>query len=67
MNDTQIHPGEIIYLVDDEPEVLKALSRQLRANGWRVQAFESAEAFLEQRDPQAVASCWMCRFQGWAA
>lgn len=55
MNDTQIHPGEIIYLVDDEPEVLKALSRQLRANGWRVQAFESAEAFLEQRDPQAVA------------
>jgi FixJ family two-component response regulator len=55
MNDIQNHASEIVYLVDDEPEVLKALTRQLRTNGWRVQAFESAEAFLEHRDPQAVA------------
>jgi FixJ family two-component response regulator len=55
MSVTPIHPGEIVYLVDDEPEVLKALSRQLRTNGWRVEAFESAEAFLERREPQAVA------------
>jgi FixJ family two-component response regulator len=48
------HAGEIVYLVDDEPAVLTALSRQLRTNGWRVEAFESAEAFLEHHKPQSV-------------
>jgi FixJ family two-component response regulator len=55
MSNTQNHTGAIVYLIDDEPEVLKALSRQLRTNGWRVRAFESAEVFLEHRDPRAVA------------
>jgi FixJ family two-component response regulator len=55
MSNIQIQTGAVVYLVDDEPAVLKALSRQLRANGWRVEAFESAEAFLERREPQAVA------------
>jgi FixJ family two-component response regulator len=55
MTDTQTHTGEVVYIVDDEPEVLKALSRQLRTNGWRVEAFESAESFLEHRDLQAEA------------
>jgi FixJ family two-component response regulator len=55
MSHIQIQSGEVVYLVDDEPAILKALSRQLRANGWRVEAFESAEAFLERREPQTVA------------
>jgi FixJ family two-component response regulator len=55
MSSNQIHTGEVVYIVDDEPAVLTALSRQLRTNGWRVEAFESAEAFLEHREPQAVA------------
>jgi FixJ family two-component response regulator len=55
MSNIQIQTGAVVYLVDDEPAVLKALSRQLRANGWRVEEFESAEAFLERREPQAVA------------
>jgi FixJ family two-component response regulator len=55
MNNIQIHTGEVVYIVDDEPAVLMALSRQLRTNGWRVEGFESAEAFLEHRDPQAMA------------
>lgn len=49
------HTAETVYLVDDDPAVLKALSRLLRTNGRRVEAFESAEAFLEGRDPQALA------------
>jgi FixJ family two-component response regulator len=55
MSSTQNHTGEIVYIVDDEPAVLTALSRQLRTNGWRVEAFESAEAFLEHRETQAAA------------
>jgi FixJ family two-component response regulator len=55
MTETQMHSDEIVYIVDDEPEVLKALSRQLRTNGWRVQAFESAESFLEHRDMKTEA------------
>jgi FixJ family two-component response regulator len=47
--------AETVYLVDDDPDVLKALSRLLRANGWRVATFESAEAFLEGWDPRALA------------
>jgi FixJ family two-component response regulator len=36
-----------VYLVDDEPEVLKALSRLLRAADLRVAAFDSPLAFLD--------------------
>ena len=35
-----------IFIVDDDPAVLKAQSRTLREEGWRVETFESAEAFL---------------------
>jgi FixJ family two-component response regulator len=55
MSNSPIPSDEVVYVVDDEPAVLKALSRQLRANGWRVEAFESAEAFLEHREPQVIA------------
>jgi FixJ family two-component response regulator len=52
---TQLDTDELVYLVDDDPAVLTALSRQLRANGWRVEAYDSAEAFLEHREPRALA------------
>lgn len=42
-----------VFVIDDDPGVLKALSRVLRGEGWRVETFESAEAFLARRDPQA--------------
>jgi FixJ family two-component response regulator len=35
-----------VYLLDDEPEMLKALTRLLRAEGLRVQSFTSAQAFF---------------------
>ena len=45
-----------VFLVDDDAGVLKALSRLLRAKGYDVRPFASAEAFLEGHD-SAVAGC----------
>ena len=39
-------PGTV-FLLDDEPGMLKALTRLLRAEGFTVRAFASAKAFLE--------------------
>ena len=36
----------IVYLVDDEPAVLKALARLLHTAGWETADFPSAESFL---------------------
>ena len=44
-----------VFLVDDDAGVLKALSRLLRAKGYDVRPFASAEEFLEGR--AAVAGC----------
>lgn len=40
-----------VFLVDDEPEMLQALGRLLRANGFIVQAFSSARAFATAYRP----------------
>jgi len=40
-----------IFLVDDDPGVLKALSRLLRANGYEVRSFASPQEFLARHDP----------------
>lgn len=45
-----------VYLVDDDPGVLKALSRLLRTEGWSVSAFASAQAFLDAL-PQDALGC----------
>ena len=39
-----------VFLVDDDPGVLRALSRVLREEGWSVETFETAEAFLARHD-----------------
>jgi FixJ family two-component response regulator len=38
-----------VYVVDDDPSFLRAVSRRLGAAGFQVEAFESAEAFLSSR------------------
>jgi FixJ family two-component response regulator len=43
----------VVYLVDDEPCLLRALQRLLEAEGLAVQAFQSAEDFLRAHDPAA--------------
>jgi FixJ family two-component response regulator len=45
-----------VFLVDDDAGVLKALSRLLRAKGYDVRPFASAEEFLQRHDA-AVAGC----------
>jgi FixJ family two-component response regulator len=45
-----------VFLVDDDAGVVKALSRLLRAKGYDVRSFASAEEFLERHDA-TVAGC----------
>ena len=45
-----------VYLVDDDPGVLKALSRLLRARGYEVKPYSSPQLFLEEHDV-AVPGC----------
>ena len=42
---------QTVFLVDDDAGILKALSRALHGEGWKVQTFESAEAFLARPNP----------------
>lgn len=46
----------IVFLVDDDRTVLKALSRMLEAKGYQVRAFSSARQFLSEHDP-SVPGC----------
>jgi FixJ family two-component response regulator len=45
-----------VYLVDDDPAVLKALSRLLRVGGYDVKPYSSPQIFLEEHDV-AVPGC----------
>jgi len=46
----------IVFLVDDDRAVLKALSRILEAKGYQVRAFSSAHQFLSEHDA-SVPGC----------
>src|SRR5262245_32647415 len=39
-----------IFLVDDEPAVLKAVGRLLQAAGYRTKSYSSADTFLREHD-----------------
>ncbi len=49
-------PNPMVYLVDDDAAVLKALERLLRGAGYEVRSFCSPLEFLEQHNP-AVPGC----------
>src|SRR5260370_39129956 len=49
-------PAPVIYLVDDDPSFLRALSRRLLAAHYQVETFGSAEEFLN-RHPSEAAGC----------
>jgi FixJ family two-component response regulator len=53
---TQDFAAQTIFLVDDDASVRKSLSRVLREEGWNVETFESAEAFLA-RPAQKAQGC----------
>lgn len=46
---------DIVYLLDDEPDMLRALSRVLTARGFRVETFDDPAEFLLQRRPDQSA------------
>ena len=46
----------VIFLVDDDPGVLKALTRMLTTQGYEVRAFSSSTEFLAQHD-QSIPGC----------
>jgi FixJ family two-component response regulator len=46
----------VIFLVDDDPGVLKALTRMLSTQGYEVRAFSSPAEFLAQHD-RSVPGC----------
>ncbi|MBN2560035.1 MAG: response regulator transcription factor [Phycisphaerae bacterium] len=49
-------PGmNIVYLLDDEPEMVKALTRLLRAKKFDVRGFSSVRAFLDAYRPEGNA------------
>jgi len=45
----------LVYLLDDEIEMVKALTRLLRSRGFEVRGFTSAREFLAAFNPQEVA------------
>jgi len=48
-------PGGIVYLLDDEPEMVKALTRLLRARRFEVRGYTSVRAFLDAFHPESTA------------
>lgn len=48
-------PAGLVYLLDDEPEMVKALTRLLRAKQFEVRGFTSVKAFLEACHPEDIA------------
>jgi FixJ family two-component response regulator len=47
--------GGTVFLLDDEPGMLKALTRLLATEGITVRAFTSAKAFLESYHPETLS------------
>jgi len=45
-----------VYVIDDEPDVLRALSRLLRSEGMQVRTFSDAVAFIAQVD-ESFSGC----------
>jgi len=45
----------MVYLLDDEPEMLKALTRPLRAEGFQVRGFSGAREFIAHVRPHGPA------------
>jgi FixJ family two-component response regulator len=45
----------IVYILDDEPAMLRALSRLLRAEGFEARTFTAMEDFLQARRPGEIS------------
>jgi FixJ family two-component response regulator len=52
-----IFAGDMVYVVDDEAPIRRALTRLLRSEGLRVQSFASAEDLLLAAQPDEAPTC----------
>ena len=52
----------IVYVLDDDPDMLRGLERLLKVHGFCPKLFQSTEAFLASVDNamKPFASCSMC-------
>jgi FixJ family two-component response regulator len=48
-------PGGMVYLLDDDPEMVKALTRLLRTKHFAVRGFTSVSGFLGAFQPELIA------------
>ena len=48
-------PLGTVYVVDDDADVRDSMRRLLESQDYRVEAFESGEAFIAKHDPSAIA------------
>jgi two-component system response regulator FixJ len=44
----------VVHVVDDDASFLRSVTRLLRASGYEVASFSSADEFLQDRDPEAA-------------
>ena len=44
--------SQLLFFVDDDPEVLKSLGRLLRSNGYEVETYSSPLTFLDRNAPE---------------
>ena len=65
---SEIAPGEVVCLVDDDPSVLRSVGRLLESDGFNVSAFSEPESFLEyvaaNSVPLVVLDIWMGKMTG---
>jgi len=53
---TKVTSPRVIAVVDDDALFRRTIARLLRSGGFRVEAFESAEAFLAERSADVVCA-----------
>lgn len=50
-------PAPVVFVVDDDPSMRRALETLIRSAGWKVQSFPSANAFLADTRTQDAPGC----------
>ena len=68
MTPTEKISSEVVCLVDDDPAVLKAISRLLASDGFSIQAFNEPNDFLayveDHAVPLVILDLWMEQLNG---
>lgn len=54
---TMTESGSLVFIVDDDDSVRRALTRLVRSAGYRVKTFDSARAFLDRGHDEDCPAC----------